>query len=492
MAPLRTLLPALGLWLLQAGQAYARAQGYTGADHPYKRDPDWDPFFTFGHHHPISQDGTSIPHFEVIGHPEILSDRVILTPPYPGNQRAAIWSDHSNHNDQWEFHVPFRTSGPDRAGGSLQIWYTYRGASVTGTSSIYTAKPFEGLAIVIDSQGGRGQIRGYLNDGTTDYSIHHHPQSLAFGQCDATYRNLGRPSDLKISYTHDHGLRVELDDHICFETNKVTLPSNYRWGVSAASAENPDSFELFGLKLALHHEPINEEHKNDHHDDDHHYPYHEETYEDGEKDKHKNREKKGEKPKKDDRHEEEIAKRHKEAADHHARMAESKYKEFKSQYELKDEDAGHFKDHDSQFGDLHLRMQALTHQVAEVQRVTGEISFHINNIHNMLDHFFGARGGDEDSAGGLFEDTIKDIARKIQGMEKTMQNFENSLRHEGEKINVLNDHHDNLHHNIKDAVIAHGPNMGFSISLLVVFQVMLAIAYIVYKRRRSMSPKKYL
>ncbi|KAF3171349.1 hypothetical protein TWF106_006562 [Orbilia oligospora] len=480
MAPLRTWLPALGLWLLQAGHAHARAQGYTGADHPYKKEPEWDPFFTFGHHHPISHDGQKIDHFEVIGHPEILSDRVILTPPHPGNQRAAIWSDHSNHNEQWEFHVPFRASGPERAGGSLQIWYTYRGSSVTGTSSIYTAKPFDGLAIVIDSQGGRGQIRGYLNDGTTDYSIHHHPQSLAFGQCDAAYRNLGRPSDLKISYTHDHGLRVELDDHICFETNKIKLPSNYRWGVSAASAENPDSFELFGLKLALHKEW--EDHHVDQHSDDHH-EIHEDFHAEKES-KNKNREKKGEKPR-----EEEIQKRHKEAAEHHARMVDSKYRDFKSQYELKDEDATHFKDHDSQFTDLHLRMQALTHQLAEVQRVTGEISYNVGNMLDTMNEFFGHRDGGE---GGQFEHTLKDIDRRMHHVDQTVQNLERSLRHEGDKINRLNEHHDNLHHKVKDAVIAHGPNMGFSVSLLVVFQVMLVIAYIVYKRRRSISPKKYL
>ncbi|KAK6358344.1 hypothetical protein TWF730_007688 [Orbilia blumenaviensis] len=471
MAPLRTLLPALGLWLLQAGQAHARAQGYTGGDHPFKKDPIWDPYFSFGHEHPISHDGHSIPHFEIVGHPEILSDRVILTPPHPGNQRAAIWSDHSNHNEQWEFHVPFRASGPERAGGSLQIWYTLRGASITGTSSIYTAKPFEGLAVVIDSQGGRGQIRGYLNDGTTDYSIHHHPQSLAFGQCDTAYRNLGRPSDLKISYTHAHGLRVEIDNHICFESNKVTLPKNYRWGVSAASAESPDSFELFGFKLALHQDHESESG----------------SYDDNQDQQHKSREKKGENLNHNDRHEEEIAKRHKEAADHHARMADSKYKDFKSQYEMKDEDVSHFKDHDSQFGDLHLRMQALTHQVAEVQRVTGEISYTLSNLVDLFNEFTGAHDHEVGAALGM-----KEVERKLHNIDMTIQNFERSIRHEGAKISTLNDHHDNLHHHIKEAVVSHGPNMGFSISILIVFQIMLAIAYVVYKRRRAIAPKKYL
>jgi len=42
---------------------------------------------------------------------------------------------------------------------------------------------------------------------------------------------------------------VETDGKLCFETNKVKLPSGYKFGVSAASADNPDSFELFGFKV---------------------------------------------------------------------------------------------------------------------------------------------------------------------------------------------------------------------------------------------------
>ncbi|EPS38202.1 hypothetical protein H072_7968 [Dactylellina haptotyla CBS 200.50] len=463
MAPIRTLLPALGLLLLQAGQAHARAQGYTGADHPFKTDPVYDPYFTFGEERPISKDGGhSIPHFEVIGHPEILSDRVILTPPQPGNQRAAIWSDHSNHNADWEIHVPFRASGPERAQGSLQIWYTLRGASATGTSTIYTAKPFEGFALVIDSFGGTGTIRGFLNDGSLDYSIHHHPQSLAFGQCVANYRNLGRLSDLKISYRTQTGLKVEFDNHLCFESDKVQLPQKYRFGISAVSAENPDSFEVFGFKVATkgkveqQNDKQPEEHQND--------------------------------PSKQQRitEEEQRQQRLKEAADHHIRMAGDKHAEYKSQFEYKDEDAKQFKDSLAQFGDLHLRMQALTHQIAEVQRVTGEIAYTVGHAVEMINDL---TGHDNHNKLGF---NLKNLDDRINGLDRTVQNLERSLRHEGEKIQQLKDHHENLPGHLKEAITTHGPRMGFSISLLVVFQIMLAIAYVFYKRRKGMAPKKYL
>ena len=64
------------------------------------------------------------------------------------------------------------------------------------------------------------------------------------------YRNLGVITILTLSYNHNKGLKVQTDGKTCFETSKVRLPEGYKFGVSAASADSPDSFELFGFKLA--------------------------------------------------------------------------------------------------------------------------------------------------------------------------------------------------------------------------------------------------
>jgi len=79
---------------------------------------------------------------------------VLLTPPAPGSQRSAVWSTRDNTYNDWTLEVPFRASGPERASGSFHIWYTKDG-SKTGTSTVYSAKPFDGLALVVDSYGGR-------------------------------------------------------------------------------------------------------------------------------------------------------------------------------------------------------------------------------------------------------------------------------------------------------------------------------------------------
>jgi hypothetical protein len=44
---------------------------------------------------------------------------------------------------------------------------------------------------------------------------------------------------------HDSGFRVDVDGKLCFESSKIRLPLGYNFGITAASAENPDSFEIF-------------------------------------------------------------------------------------------------------------------------------------------------------------------------------------------------------------------------------------------------------
>ncbi|KAL8707543.1 MAG: hypothetical protein Q9220_007435 [cf. Caloplaca sp. 1 TL-2023] len=83
-----------------------------------------------------------------------------------------------------------------------------------------------------------------MNDGSTDYKSHHAIDSLAFGHCDFSYRNLGRPSRLEIKQLAN-SFEVAVDDKLCFSTDKIRLPSGYYFGVSAASADTPDSFEVY-------------------------------------------------------------------------------------------------------------------------------------------------------------------------------------------------------------------------------------------------------
>ena len=216
--------------------------------------------FSFGHEKGISPNSFGIPGWTILGEghvPQLLSDKVILTPPYGDNKRGALWTEQKSQLQEWTAQLDFRAGGPDRASGNMALWYAADGAKAVSTSSIYTVGKFEGLALVIDTASGTQKIRGFLNDGTTDYRSHPNVDSLAFGHCDYNYRNLGRASSLLLRATAS-SLEVLIDDKACFSTPKVALPRNYNFGLTAASGGPPDSFEAFKFlvrSIASSHNP---------------------------------------------------------------------------------------------------------------------------------------------------------------------------------------------------------------------------------------------
>lgn len=180
----------------------------------------------------ISPDLRAIPHFDVQGvddyKPQILSDRVILTPPYPGSKRGALWAiDPMHHIGEWTAELDFRATGMERGGGNLQLWYVKQSQAHEKPNSLYTTPKFDGLVLVIDQyEGHGGSVRGFLNDGTIDFKSHPNPDQLAFGKCDHAYRNRGLLSKLKLH--HKNGLlEVTIDDETCFKTDKVRQPRRH-------------------------------------------------------------------------------------------------------------------------------------------------------------------------------------------------------------------------------------------------------------------------
>lgn len=200
---------------------------------------------SFGIHPPISTNGGGVPGWRASNQNheiQILTDRVILTPPVPGNAKGALWSERSASTADWSATLEFRASGQETGSGNLQIWYTKDRDSI-GFNSVYNAEKFDGLVLVIDQYGGSGgKVRGFLNDGGVNFRASASLESLAFGHCDYSYRNLGRPSKVKIS--NQGGLTVTVDDKTCFSSDKISLPAGYYFGLTASTGENPDSFEV--------------------------------------------------------------------------------------------------------------------------------------------------------------------------------------------------------------------------------------------------------
>ncbi|KAJ5159620.1 uncharacterized protein N7482_006624 [Penicillium canariense] len=393
---------------------------------------------SFGYGKTISPSRDSIPGWNIGGEghePSVLSDKLILTPPYPGNTRGSAWAQSPVSQQEWSAEFQFRASGPERAGGILQLWYTKDGQARVGTSSIYTVSQFDGFALVIDTHGGRGgSVRGFLNDGTTDYKSHGSVDSLAFGHCDYAYRNLGRPSVVKLKHTNSI-FEVTVDDKICFSTNKVNLPAGNTFGFTAATPENPDSFEIFKFVLA----------SATGQDQGQTIP----SYQGSAQQQQQPPPITNQNP----------------PAVVDAGIA-AQFVEVQSRIQLQNKATNTIiQDLRAQAGKNDARHTEIMQKLASKDQVAA-LDARLQRIESLLQNI------QRDLEG-------KDYSSRFNQLHDTLRSSHLSLT-------------ESLQGHLLNAITASTPRMGFFIFLVIAFQVLLAVSYIIYKRRRANMPKKFL
>ena len=388
--------------------------------------------YSFGYSATISPNSFGIPGWSMLGEghvPQLLSDKVILTPPYGGNKKGALWTEKDNNAQDWSVEFDFRANGQERSAGNLVLWYTKNGAQQVSTSSIYTVGKFDGLGLLIDSTSGIGKIRGFLNDGSVDYRNHPNVDGLAFGHCDYNYRNLGRPSKLRLSSTSS-GLEVQIDDKPCFSSDKVSLPHDYNFGLTASSLDPPDSFEAFKFLLRPASPSISSSQPTG-----------------------------------------------------MAKIPDWQQQILNSMPKPDDTPASQYTSSQAQFEDLHGRLHALSKAIStlfgEMQRHTASEEQHYQEILRRLT---------DDS--------------RLRNLETMMTNLDRELKsgdHKGQfkKLSdqltmTHNSVSEHLPNRLREYVQDHTPRIGFLIFSFIGFQCILVIAYVLYKRRRSQMPKKYL
>ncbi|KAF1840277.1 concanavalin A-like lectin/glucanase [Cucurbitaria berberidis CBS 394.84] len=417
----------------------------------------------------ISPDLRSIPHFVVQGIndyvPQVLSDRVILTPPYPGNKRGSIWAQDPLHQRDWTAELDFRATGMERGGGNLQIWYVRESQAHETPASLYTAPKFDGLVLVIDQYEGRGgSVRGFLNDGSVDIKSHPHPDTLAFGKCDHAYRNRGHLSTIKLHHTAGF-LEVIVDGESCFKTDKIKLPEGYYFGVSASSAENPDSFEVHKFVVST--------------TDSH-------TREEPNKQRYANA----------DQHQEQqniAAQKAHEQQTH--RQQQQQYGSSTDQNNIpklvEDVLAGNIKTQQDQFADLHNRIQIINNRVANMLDIVEQM--HQLNEQRFNDLMHRIVPIDDRSAATIrnvekVERTTMEILRDLESKDfkDMLQQVHRAIENSQEGLSRT------LPLAMGAVVGSHKPSLLLFLFIAIAVQIMVTGAYIVYKKRRNGAPKKYL
>ncbi|KAF2753675.1 lectin family integral membrane protein [Pseudovirgaria hyperparasitica] len=399
---------------------------------------------SFGHKDGrISTNDESVDGWQLLGEqytPYLLSDRVILTPPYPGNKRGAIWSINTMPNTEWVGELNFRASGDDRAGGNMQLWYVKDGKSSVGTNSLYTVDKFDGLMLEIDTYGGRGGvIRGFLNDGTKSFRGHHSVDALSFGQCDYPYRNTGKFLPLTVKQTAN-GLEVMVDGIPCFRSEQVILPTGYQFGVTAASAENPDSFEVASFRVSTTGSTTREE------------------------------------PRRDQQQNQQAFKQPPSSRGNNI---------------IPDSLAEDIKTQEAQFKDLHDRLQAMTYQIGilhdqitKLHEQQAAIQVETNNQLRPINE----RVNEAKQVQSRIEDRVNEIKKDIES--KDYKDMINALQQ------AVTAGHSNMMQNLPlqmDQLMSkNGPKLSTFVLIIIAVQIILIGGYILYKRRLKSMPKKYL
>ncbi|KAM0334417.1 hypothetical protein ACHAQA_001443 [Verticillium albo-atrum] len=423
----------------------------------------------------MSADGV-IPNFALAGSPqtpEVLSNKIILTPIAPGNQRASVWASNKLMHTSWIADVDFRATGEDRGGGNLNIWLTSGGSNDVGLNSAYTVGRFDGLVLVVDTYGGSGgMIRGFLNDRTTDFSAQGDIAGLAFGHCPYAYRNIGRPSQIKMRQTRDK-FSVEVDGNPCFSTDKVKVPLGYQFGITAASADKPDSFEIF--KLVVMSENLHPE-----------ASYTQQGQAGANQGSIGNE---AAQKAKQQQQQQQQQKRESGWFNKDTSKNDVTGDGDDDPYDLKDQSAETFSSSAEQFADLHNRLQSLTHHISNVFRTVSkharsgeqskaEVTRLIDTIKldviPRLDHV------------RTLEAKVADLERELKAMRgdvgQQVKSTERALK------GALEGHHRTLSGALTESIPGHGK----LIAVIIGSQIVAAVGYYLYKRRRASMPKKYL
>ncbi len=231
---------------------------------------------------------------------------------------------------------------------------------------------------------------------------------------------------------------------------QVKLPQDYYFGISAASAENPDSFEVHKFIVSTTNSHTREE---------------------------PNRQRVPDA-------------RNQQHQQHQQHQNQPPKKTASSQSIppwIQDVIASNVQGQQAQFEDLHNRIQDIAHHIAAIHTALDSMNDLASHRHNEL--ISRLAPVDDRSAHNVrisesIERTSKQILRDLES-----KDFKDVL---GQMHRRLEDNHADLPGVVKRVVKEHGLSW---ISLLVIafaVQIMVVGAYIVYKKRRGGAPKKYL
>ncbi|KNC51843.1 ERGIC-53 protein [Thecamonas trahens ATCC 50062] len=181
--------------------------------------------------------------------------KVRLTPARQ-SRLGYCWNDAPTTLTDWEVTISFQVTGQPALGGDgFALWFTSK-AGMMGP--VYGGMDYwDGLGIFFDTfnndgSGAHPAIVAVMNDGSLSYDQATDGASQALASCQASFRNLDYPSQVRVIYqygtlslSHDvasNGNWVE-----CFSVQNVELGIDKYFGLTAGTGDLADNHDVFSF-----------------------------------------------------------------------------------------------------------------------------------------------------------------------------------------------------------------------------------------------------
>ncbi|KAL3092372.1 hypothetical protein niasHS_007581 [Heterodera schachtii] len=214
---------------------------------------------------PYQYADSDLPFWDIIGNAILTPQYIRLTSDLQ-SLSGGLWNKMPNTARDWEFIVSFRVHGSTGSlfGDGMAIWYVQDPDTL---GPVFGSKDyFRGLGIFIDTysnhNGPHQHSHPYISAMVSNGSLHYdHDVDGTHTQlggehtgCEAKIRNKDHDTQVLVRYVADT-LSVFTDItgdsqwHRCFTVDHVILPTNYYFGITAATGELSDNHDVLSIRM---------------------------------------------------------------------------------------------------------------------------------------------------------------------------------------------------------------------------------------------------
>ncbi|KAI1725627.1 legume-like lectin family domain-containing protein [Ditylenchus destructor] len=214
---------------------------------------------------PYQGAGMEVPYFDIIGSTIVSQQQIRLTADIQ-SLKGAIWNKVPNAARDWELQVNFRVHGSTGSlfGDGLAIWYVHEPNQL---GEVFGSKDtFRGLGIFLDTYSNHNgphahshpYITAMVNNGTLHFDHDSDGTHTALGGehsgCEAKFRNKDYDTQILVRYVGDTlsiftDVKGEGIWKSCLSVDGVRLPTNYYFGVSAATGDLSDNHDVISIRM---------------------------------------------------------------------------------------------------------------------------------------------------------------------------------------------------------------------------------------------------